>query len=111
MPRKKATPLNKPETKSTYTIREKLKKFVPLESQEIMTITYNEGVKENVNVLVIIEAVDTQKQYIVYTKNETDENGNITIYIASLKNADSIILEIGCLSSEEYNKIWDWLWN
>ena len=44
--------------------------------------------------------------YLIYTKNETDDNGNVTIYVASLnRKEDSDPVLGGVESDEEWARI------
>lgn len=54
------------------------------EEKKMMSIVSEDGSIEEVEVLLSFEFTDTNKEYIVYTKNETDEAGNVTIYVATL---------------------------
>ena len=68
--------------------------------KKIMRINASDGSVEEVEVLLAFEFNDTKKEYVIYTKNETDENGNVTIYAASItKNGDKV--ELGNIESEE----------
>ena len=59
------------------------------EKDEIMTfkVTNEEGVEVECEVLFTFESEDTGKNYIVYTDNTLDENGNTKVY-ASIYNPD-----------------------
>ena len=52
--------------------------------KEIMSIVQEDGSIDEVEVLVSFEFTDTKKAYVVYTKNEVDDRGNITVYASSL---------------------------
>ena len=68
--------------------------------KKVMRINASDGSVEEVEVLLAFEFNDTKKEYVIYTKNETDENGNVTIYAASItKNGDKV--ELGNIESEE----------
>ena len=49
-----------------------------MEEKRILTITKTDGSKEQVEEVISFEFNDTKKRYVVYTKNEKDENGNVT---------------------------------
>lgn len=49
-----------------------------------MTI-FSDGEEEEVEVLLSFKYTDTNTEYLVYTKNEADELGNVTIYVASVE--------------------------
>lgn len=76
-------------------------------NKKTMKITAGDGSVEEVEVLLAFEFNDTKKEYVIYTKNETDENGNVTIYAASVhKNGEEI--ELGNIETdEEWSRIKD----
>lgn len=76
-------------------------------NKKIMKITAADGTVEEVEVLIAFEFNDTKKQYVIYTKNETDENGNVTIYAASVHN-NGEDTELGNIETdEEWSRIKD----
>ena len=68
--------------------------------KKIMRINASDGSVEEVEVLLAFEFNDTKKEYVIYTKNETDENGNVTIYAASVNKIEDRI-ELGNIETEE----------
>ena len=52
-----------------------------------MTIVSKDGSTEEVEIVVAFEFKDTGKEYVVYTKNEKDENGNITVYVSHIDDS------------------------
>lgn len=76
-------------------------------NKKIMRITAIDGSVEEVEVLLAFEFNDTKKEYVIYTKNETDENGNVTIYAASVhQNGEQT--ELGNIETdEEWSRIKD----
>ena len=78
------------------------------EDKKIMSIVLEDGSIDEVEVLLTFEFTDTKKEYIVYTKNETDANGNITVYVTEMiTDADGINKFVGVESEEEWSKIKD----
>ena len=56
--------------------------------------------------LISFKFTDNEKEYMVYTKNETDENGNVTIYVASVNRDQGEDPKLGAVESdEEWNRI------
>ena len=50
-----------------------------------MTVTtLPDGTKEEVEVLLAFKFNDNNSEYVIYTKNEVDDNGNVTIYISNV---------------------------
>lgn len=63
------------------------------DNKNIMITTMPDGSKEQVEVLLAFKFNDNNKEYVIYTKNEVDENGNVTIYISNvLRNGDNVTL-------------------
>lgn len=72
-----------------------------------MTIISNEGAAEEVEIILAFSFKDNQKEYIVYTKNEKDENDNITVYVSNVEHTADKIKLLGVADEEEWNKIKD----
>ena len=53
------------------------------------------------------EFKDTNKEYVVYTKNEKDENGNITVYVSNIDRSEEEPKLLGVENETEWNKIKD----
>ena len=63
------------------------------DKKNIMVTTMPDGTKEEVEVLLAFKFNDNNKEYVIYTKNEVDENGNVTIYISNVvKNGNNVSL-------------------
>jgi len=54
------------------------------DKKNIMITTLPDGTKEEVEVLLAFKFNDNNKEYVIYTKNEVDDNGNVTIYISNV---------------------------
>ena len=52
--------------------------------KNVMITTLPDGTKEEVEVLLAFKFNDNNKEYVIYTKNEIDDNGNVTIYISNV---------------------------
>lgn len=81
------------------------------ENQEIekkmMSIVAEDGSIEEVEVILAFEFKDTKKEYVVYTKNETDENNNVTIYISHVDRSSGEPKLYGVDDEEEWNRVKD----
>lgn len=75
--------------------------------KKLLSIIKEDGTKEEVELLVCFEFNDTKKEYVVYTKNEKDENGNITIYVSSVDRTGDIPKMGAIESDEEWSRIKD----
>ena len=82
-----------------------------MENQEvekkIMSIVAQDGSIEEVEVILAFEFKDTKKVYVVYTKNEKDENENITVYVSHVDRSSGEARLLGVEDEEEWNKIKD----
>lgn len=72
-----------------------------------MTIISSEGAAEEVEVILAFAFKDNKKEYIVYTKNEKDENDNITVYVSNVDRSAGEIKLLGVTDDEEWSKIKD----
>jgi len=64
-----------------------------MSNNKTMIITMPDGSQDTVETLLTFKFNDNNKEYVIYTKNETDENGNITIYISNvIRNGENITL-------------------
>ena len=64
------------------------------DKKNIMITTNPDGTQEEVEVLLAFKFNDNGNEYVIYTKNEVDENGNVTIYISNVvRNGDEVTLE------------------
>ncbi len=82
-----------------------------MKEQKVMSITSPDGTIEEVEIVVSFEFTDTKKEYIVYTKNEKDENGNVTLYVSHVNktiNPEGPVLET-VETEEEWSRIKDLL--
>lgn len=76
-------------------------------NKKILSILKEDGTQEEVELLICFEFNDTKKEYAVYTRNEKDENGNITIYVSNIDRSDEIPKMMAVESDEEWSKIKD----
>lgn len=82
-----------------------------MENQEVekkmMSIVAEDGSIEEVEVILAFEFKDTKKEYVVYTKNEKDENGNVTVYVSNIDRSGDEPKLVGVENENEWNKIKD----
>lgn len=71
--------------------------------RNIMSIIDTDGSIDEVEVILNFEFKDNGNEYVIYTKNEKDGNGNVTIYVSRVfdRNSDNPRLE-----SVEDDKEW-----
>lgn len=72
-----------------------------------LSIIKEDGSKEEVDLLICFSFNDTKKEYVVYTKNEKDENGNITVYVSSIDRSGDLPRMGAIETDEEWLKIKD----
>ena len=78
-----------------------------MEDKKIITINKADGTNEEVQEVVSFRFEDTGKHYLVYTKNETDTNGNVTVYITEVVTDNMGTRFLGVANDEEWTKIKD----
>lgn len=82
-----------------------------MENQEVekkmMSIVAKDGSIEEVEVILAFEFKDTKKEYVVYTKNEKDENENVTVYVSNVDRSSGSPKLMGIEEDEEWNRVKD----
>jgi uncharacterized protein YrzB (UPF0473 family) len=78
-----------------------------MEEKKMMKIVSNDGSSEDVEVVFAFEFKDTKKEYVIYTKNERDEDNNITVYVSNVDRSNGETKLLGVESEEEWNRIKD----
>ena len=73
--------------------------------KELITIISEEGKEEQVEVVVAFKIKDTNQEYIVYTKNEKDSNGNVTVYVSRIVEENGISKLDGIDDDDEWTRI------
>ncbi len=71
------------------------------DDKKMLSIVLEDGSIDEVEVLLSFKFTDTNTEYLIYTKNETDENGNVTIYVASVDRSDGGEPRLGTVDSED----------
>ncbi len=77
------------------------------ENKKMMSIINEDGNVEEVEVILAFEFKDNKKEYIVYTKNEKDENGNVTVYVSNIDHSGETPKLLGIDSESEWSRIKD----
>ena len=75
--------------------------------KKMMSIVSEDGSVEEVEVVIAFEFKDTQKEYVVYTRNEKDENGNVTVYVSRVDRESGDPKLCGVESDSEWSRIKD----
>lgn len=71
------------------------------DESRMMSIVLEDGSIDEVEFLLSFKFTDNNKEYMVYTKNETDNNGNVTIYVASIDRQEGTDPKLGGVDSED----------
>ncbi len=77
------------------------------QNKKVMSIVNNDGSVEKVEVVVSFKFKDTGMEYVVYTKNEKDINGNITVYVSNVDRTSDTPRLLGVSSDAEWSRIKD----
>ena len=75
--------------------------------KKMMSIVAEDGSIEEVEVILAFEFKDTGKEYVIYTKNEKDENDNITVYVSNVDRSSGEAKLMGIDDEEEWNRVKD----
>ncbi len=75
--------------------------------KRIMSIVAEDGSMEQVEVILAFEFKDTKKEYVIYTKNERDENDNVTVYVSNVDRSSGEPKLLGVDDEEEWNRVKD----
>ena len=75
------------------------------DKKNVMTTTLPDGSKEEVEVLLAFKFNDNNKEYVIYTKNEIDDNGNVTIYISNVTRVGTNITLSTVSDDNEWTRI------
>ena len=62
---------------------------------------------EEVEVILAFEFKDNKKEYVIYTRNEKDENGNVTVYVSNIDRSSGEPKLVGIDDEEEWSRIKD----
>ena len=73
--------------------------------KKMMSIVAEDGSIEEVEVILAFEFKDTKKEYVIYTKNEVDDNGNVTIYISNVNRVGNNITLSTVSDDNEWTRI------
>lgn len=76
-----------------------------MEDKKIMTTILPDGSKEEVEVLLTFKFNDNNNEYIIYTKNEIDEVGNVTIYISKIDRSTGKVVLNTVSDNDEWTRI------
>jgi uncharacterized protein YrzB (UPF0473 family) len=75
--------------------------------KKVMSIVAEDGSVEEVEVILAFEFKDTNKEYVIYTKNEKDENDNVTVYVSNVDRSSGEPKLLGVDDEKEWNRVKD----
>ena len=75
--------------------------------KKIMSIVQEDGSIDEVEVVIAFEFKDAKREYVVYTKNEKDANGNVTVYVSRVDRSGETPQLFGVDNEEEWNRVKD----
>jgi uncharacterized protein YrzB (UPF0473 family) len=75
--------------------------------KQMMSIVAQDGSIEEVEVIIAFKFKDTEKEYVIYTKNEKDDKGLITVYVSNVDRSSGETKLYGVDDEAEWNKIKD----
>ena len=78
-----------------------------MDSKKILSIIKDDGTQEEVELIISFVFNDTKKEYVVYTRNEKDDNGNTTLYVSSVDRSGDIPKMGGVETDDEWSRIKD----
>ena len=73
----------------------------------MMSIVQEDGSIDEVEVVIAFEFKDTKREYVVYTKNERGENGNITVYVSRVDRSGGTHQLYGVDDEQEWSRVKD----
>lgn len=73
----------------------------------MMSIVQEDGSIDEVEVVIAFEFKDTQREYVVYTKNEKDVNGNVTVYVSYVDRSGETPQLFSVEDEAEWNRVKD----
>lgn len=77
------------------------------QDRKTMSIINGDGSVEKVEIVISFRFKDNGKEYVVYTKNEKDANGNVTVYVSNIDRSEDTPKLLGINNDEEWSRIKD----
>ena len=75
------------------------------ESKKYMEIYGDDGSVEEVELIIAFEIKATNKEYVVYSKDEKDRRGNSTVYVSNVDRTSGNPVLLGIETEEEWKLI------
>ena len=75
------------------------------DEKKTLKIVEEDGTVTLAEIIVAFRLDDTNKEYVIYTLNEEDDKGNVTIYASAYEQVDDEKQLTGIATEEEWTKI------
>lgn len=75
------------------------------DEKKTLKIVEEDGTVTLAEIIVAFRLDDTNKEYVIYTLNEEDDKGNVTIYASAYEQVDGEKQLTGIATEEEWTKI------
>lgn len=76
-----------------------------MDNEGNIVLVNKDGSRDEVELVTYLNTRDNKNQYIVYTKNETQPNGDVIIYISKLIEEDNVKKIIEINDQEEWKNV------
>lgn len=73
--------------------------------KRMITLVEEDGSRTEAEVVIAFKVEDTGREYIIYTKNEIDDKGNVTVYVSAIEEVNGVKQLTGIASDEEWQQI------
>jgi uncharacterized protein YrzB (UPF0473 family) len=73
--------------------------------KRMITLVEEDGSRTEAEVVIAFKVEDTGREYIIYTKNEIDDKGNVTVYVSAIEEVNGVKQLTGITSDEEWQQI------
>ena len=70
-----------------------------------MAIIGEDGVKKKVEVILAFEFKDTKREYVVYTQNDKDKYGNVTVYVSEVDRMNGSPCLVGISNDRDWQRV------
>ena len=75
--------------------------------KRVMSIVAEDSTVEEVEIILAFEFKDNKREYVIYTKNEKDENDNITVYVSHVDRSSGEPKLLGIDDEDEWSRVKD----
>lgn len=76
-----------------------------IQKPKTMTIVSNDGSTTEVELIFAFEFKDNKKEYVIYTKNEYDDDGNVIVYVSNIDRSTGEPILKGVTDKKEWDRV------